>query len=534
MKISHYQSLSVLASAFVMSVIGIHTASAVTPDATAAKDFAIALNSPPTSMDPEFYYAQSNMVVSEHIFEPLIMLDPDSQLIPGLATSWKLINPTTWEFQIRKGVVFHDGSPLTADDVAWSLDRPNTIVNSPGSFNIFTKSIIAKKVMGDSVIQITTRHPYPLLPVDLTNIMIVSKKATSGISSDDFASGKGMIGTGPYKFVDYRRDDRVDLVRNDQYWGAKPTWPKVTLRFIPNDASRMSALLAGDVQAIENVPTPDLASAMKNPKLSVFSKVSQRTIYLYVDTARSPSPFVTDKAGKPLSPSPLTNANVRRAISMAINREGIKSRLMENLSLPTDNMVQPKAFGYNPDLKVVAYDPVAAKELLAKAGYPDGFQVTLDTPNNRYTNDEKIAEVVAQNLTRIGIVTKVESMPMSSYSSRGAKHSFSIGLLGWGTIEASSPLRALLACEDPAKGYGTQNWSLYCNKDMTAKLDLALTTVDDDVRAKLLRDAMAMAINDGAVIPIHQQFTSWATVKGIQYEPRTDESTFAFKFTTTP
>lgn len=495
-----------------------------------AADLSIALSSPPTSMDPDFYYAAANQNVSEHIFESLVKLDADSHLIPGLAVSWRLVNPTTWEFKLRPGVAFHDGSPLTAEDVAWSLDRPATITNSPGKYDVFTKTIVNKRIIDPLTIQLTTAQPYPLLPVDLVNILIISKRATQGLGSEDFSSGKGMVGTGPYKFVDYHRDDRVDLQRNDHYWGPKPAWEKVVLRFIPNDASRMSALLAGDVQAIENVPTPDLDMAMKNPKISVVSKVSQRTIYMYVDTSRSPSPFVTDKDGKPLATSPLTSPEVRRAISMAIDRDAIRSRLMEGLSLPTDNLVQPKAFGYNNDLKPVAYDPVQARKLLAKAGYPDGFGITFATPNNRYTNDEKIAQAVAQYLSRVGITTRVEAMPMATYAARGAKHSFSIGLLGWGTVEASSPLRALLACEDSKKGFGTQNWSLYCNRKMTATLETALATTDDDTRSKLLQEAMAMAINDGAIIPIHQQFTTWAVQKGITYEPRTDERTYAFKF----
>jgi peptide/nickel transport system substrate-binding protein len=499
------------------------------PSAFAA-DLTVALSSPPTSMDPEFYYAAANQNVSEHIFESLVKLDSDSRVIPGLAESWRLIDDKTWEFTLRPGVKFHDSSPLTTADVAWSLDRPATIADSPGKFDVFTKTIVAKKIVSDRVIQLSTATPYPLLPVDLVNILIVSKKATQGLSSEDFSRGKGMIGTGPYKFVNYQRDDHITLARNDAYWGDKPDWNNVTLRFIPNDASRMAALLAGDVQAIENVPTPDLEMALKNPKLTVFSKVSQRTIYLYLDTARSPSPFVTDKDGKPLARNPLTNPDVRRAISMAINRDAIKIHLMANLSLPTNNMVQPKAFGYNPSLTPVPFDPAGAKRLLEKAGYKDGFSLTFDTPNNRYINDEKIAQVVAQNLTRIGISTKLESMPMSMYAARGSKHQFSIGLLGWGAVEASSPLRALLACEDAKKGFGTQNWSLYCNREMTAKLEQALATVGDTARSKLLQDAMAIAVNDGAVIPIHQQFTTWAVARGVRYEPRTDERTYAFKF----
>ncbi|AOY92645.1 ABC transporter substrate-binding protein [Cupriavidus sp. USMAA2-4] len=497
-----------------------------------AADLKLAMSSPPTSMDPHFYNLFSNINVSEHIFDSLVKLDPDSRVIPGLAESWKLVDDHTWEFKLRKGVKFHDGAELTTEDVVWSLDRPATIQNSPGKFDVYTKAIVGKKVIDKYTIQLRTAQPYPLMLNDLTSIFIVQKKATQGLSSDDFAQGKGMIGTGPFKFVSYARDDRVELVRNPDYWGTRPAWDKVTLRFIPNPATRLAALLSGDVQAIENVPTPDLPKVRSDPKLSFFSKISHRVIYLYFDAKRDKSPYVTTRDGQPMDKNPLKDARVRRAISMAINREGIKDRLMEGLAEPTNNLVPPTLFGYNPNLKTVKYDPEGARKLLAEAGYPNGFGVTLHTPNNRYVNDEKIAQTIAQNLTRVGIVTKVEAMPMATYSAKGIKHEFSFGLLGWGaqTGEVSSPLRALLACEDSKKGFGTTNWGEYCNPKMDVVLEKALATVDDKERSRLLQEATAIAIDDGGIIPIHHQVTTWATQKGITYVPRTDERTYAHNF----
>jgi peptide/nickel transport system substrate-binding protein len=505
-------------------------AAAAFASVTLAADLRLATSSPPTSMDPHFYNASANINIAEHMFEGLTKLDADSRVVPGLAQSWRLVDDKTWEFKLRPNVKFHDGSEITTEDVAWSLDRPATITGSPGKLDIFTKSIVGKKIVDKYTIQLMTASPYPLMPVDLVVIMMVSKKATQGLTTDDFAQGRGMVGTGPFKFVEYRRDDRLELARNELYWGDKPVWDKVTIRFIPNNGTRMAVLLAGDVDAIENVPTPDIPRVKKDPKLTLVSKISARTIYLYADTARSPSPFVTDKAGKPLAKNPLTDPQVRRAISMSINRAGIAERIMEGLAEPTNNMVPPTLFGYNPDLKTVKYDPVAAKKLLEKAGYGDGFTLTMHSPNNRYINDEKIAQSVAQNLSRIGIATKVEASPMASYAARGAKKEYSFGLLGWGTIEVSSPLRALMACEDSKKGFGTQNWSNYCNPAMTEMLEKALATVDDKARLKLLQDATAMAINDGAVIPLHHQFTTWAMRKGVNYTPRTDERTYAQSF----
>ena len=217
---------------------------------------------------------------------------------------------------------------------------------------------------------------------------------------------------------------------------------------------------------------------------------------------------------------------------MAINREAIKDRVMEGLAEPTNNLVPATLFGHNPNLKTVKFDADGAKKLLATAGYPDGFGITIHTPNNRYVNDEKIVQTIAQMLSRIGIAAKVEGMPMSVYSSRGAKREYSLGLLGWGaqTGEVSSPLRALAACDDPARGFGGFNWLKYCNPKLNELLGLAVNTVDDKARLKLLQDATAIVINEGGLIPIHQQVSTWATKKGITYIPRTDERTHAYGF----
>ena len=496
-----------------------------------AQEFKLGMSSPPTSMDPHFYNLVPNLNVSDHIFETLVTFDPDMKVVPALAESWKLVNDTTWEFKLRKGVKFHDGSEFTADDVAWSIDRPATIVNSPGKFDTYTKAIITKTIVDPHTIRFTTKEAYPLMLQDLALVYMVSKKATQGVASDEFASGKGMVGTGPYKFVKFQRDDRVELARNDDYWGKKPAWSKVTLRFIPNDATRTAALLAGDVQAIENVPTPDLTRIRGDAKLSMFSKVSNRLIYLYADTARSKSPLVTDKEGKPLDKNPLQDIRVRKALSMAINREAIKERVMEGLSVPAANLVPINLFGFNPQLHD-KYDAEGAKKLLAEAGYPNGFGLTIDTPNNRYINDERIVQTVAQMWSRIGVNTKVEGMPMAVYASRGAKGEYSMGLLGWAaqTGEASSPLRALMACQDPSKGFGGFNWLKYCNPKLDQALVKALGSINDADRLKSLQEAAAIGLGDYALIPIHHQVTTWAAKKGVSFVPRTDERTHAFAF----
>ncbi len=500
-----------------------------------AQEFKLAMSSPPSSIDPHFFNLFSNINVSDHMFESLVKMNPDSQPIPGLAESWRLVDDTTWEFKLRRGVKFHDGSDFTAEDVAWSIDRIPLIANSPGRFDSYTKAIISKQIVDSHTIRFKTASPYPLMLPDLTAVFIVSKKATAGplpqgLASDEFSSGKGAVGTGPFKFVRFQRDDRVELERFEGYWGNKPAWSKVTLRFIAADPTRVAALLSGDVDAIENVPTADLKRIRENQNLNFFSKVSHRMIYFNLDQ-RDKSPFVADADGKPMDKNPLKDARVRKALSLAVNREAIKDRLMEGLSLPTANVVPSTLFGHNPTLKP-AYDADQAKKLLADAGYPNGFSIAFHGPNNRYVNDDQIMQTIAQMWARIGVKARVDAMPLAVYFGRASKKEFSVTLVGWGaqTGEASSPLRALVACENKEKGFGALNYPSYCNPKMDALLEEGLRTVDDKKRLALFQDAVKIVVDDAVLVPIHHQVTTWAAKRAIDYVGRTDERTYAHAF----
>jgi peptide/nickel transport system substrate-binding protein len=514
------------------AVVAALAAAASTLALAQSQSLTIGLGADVTSIDPHFHLLTPNANAAEHVFDTLIHKDERQRLRPGLALSWKPIDDTTWELRLRPGVKFHDGSDFTAEDVVFSLDRPATIKNSPGSYTIYTKAIVDKTVVDPLTVRLKTARPYPLLPVEVGAVIMVSKKAAATANPEDFNAGKATVGTGPYKFVRWAKGDRIELARNDAYWGGKPAWDKVTLRVIPNDPARVAALLSGDVQAIENVPTADQAKLRGNANLAMHRVVSNRLIYLHIDSNRDKSPFVTDKAGKPLEKNPLKDLRVRRAISKAINRPVIAERLMEGLAVPTGQLMPEGFFGYNPALKAEAYDPDGAKKLLAEAGYPEGFGLTVHGPNDRYINDDQICQAVAQMLTRIGIQTKVETMPASVYFSRANKLEFSLMLVGWGsdTGEASSPLKALLATFDRDKGMGTTNRGRYSSAKMDAVLAEALRTVDDPKREKLLQQATEIAMGDLGIIPLHHQVNVWATRKGLSYTPRTDERTYAFEF----
>jgi peptide/nickel transport system substrate-binding protein len=496
-----------------------------------AADLTIGLGTDVTAIDPHYHNVTPNNNVAAHIFGLLVARNEKSQLEPGLATEWKTIDPLTWEFKLRKGVKFHDGSDFTATDVVASIERVPTVPNSPSAFTAFTKQIKEMIVVDPLTIRFKTATPYPLMPSDMTQVTIISKAAAKA-TTEEFNSGKAAIGTGPYKFVRYSKGDRIELVRNDDYWGGKTPWTKVTLRLLPQDASRVAALLSGDVQVIENVPTTDAAQLKRDKRLATYRTVADRLIYLHMDSDRDVSPFVTDKAGKPLAKNPLKDPRVRKAMSKAINRPAIVEKVMEGEAVPSGQLVADFLFGATKNLKVEPYDPEGAKKLLAEAGYPDGFGLTIHAPNNRYVNDAKIAQTVAQMLSRVGIDTKVVAMPSSTFFTQATDLKFSFMLLGWstGTGEASSSLKALLMTYNRDKGFGTANRGRYSNGKVDALTEDALATVDDPRREALLQRATELAIADTGIIPLHFQVNLWATRDGITYVPRTDEFTLAWKF----
>ena len=497
-----------------------------------AADISIALGADVTSIDPHYHNLTPNNNIAEHVFETLVTKDARSKLKPALAESWRAVDDLTWEFKLRRGVKFHDGSDFTAQDVVFTLDRVPNVPNSPSSFVTYSKQITEKIVVDPYTIQFKTATPYPLMATDMSTIFVVSARAAKGAATEDFNSGKATIGTGPFKFVRYAKGDRIELARNDAYWGAKAAWDKVTLRIITADPTRVAALLAGDVRAIENVPTADIARIAKSSDLTLYRTVSHRLMYLHLDSDRERSPFVTDKAGKPLEKNPLKDLRVRRAISKAINRQALVERVMEGAAVSTGQLMPEGLFGYTSALKPEPYDVEGAKKLLAEAGYPDGFGLTLHAPNNRYVNDEQIAQAIAQLLARVGIATRVDAMPSSIFFSRGSKLEFSLMLVGWGsdTAEASSPLKALLATFNTQKGMGTANRGRYSSAKMDDMLTQALATVDDAKRERLLQQATEIAVGDLGIIPLYHQHNLWATRKGITYAPRTDERTLAHEF----
>jgi peptide/nickel transport system substrate-binding protein len=501
-----------------------------------AKDLRMALASEPSSMDPHFHNLTPNNALTAHVFDRLVHFDAKQKLIPGLAVSWKTLDDKTWEIKLRPGVTWHDGSPFTADDVIATMERAPNVENSPGSFGIYVKGKVFTKV-DDLTLRVTTSGPYPLMPNDLATIAIISKKYGTSAKTDDYNSGKAAIGTGPFKFSEFVKGDRYVFVRNDAYWGPKPTWEKIIIKPIKAGPARIAALLAGDVDVIEEVPTTDIARLKSDPKVALAQGLSNRVIYFHMDHFRDESPFITAKDGSKIK-NPLKDLRVRKALSMAINRDAIVERLMEGAAIKASQFLADGFFGVSPYLKPQAYDVAGAKKLLAEAGFPNGFKMTLHGPNGRYTNDAKILEAVAQMFTRVGIEASIETLPPGPFFSRASAGAngmpeFSFILVGWGsgTGEVSSPLKSLVQTYNKDKGWGPGNRGRYSNPELDKVIEEALSTVEDTRRAALLARGSEIAINDVGVIVSHYQFNTWATRKGLTYEPRTDEYTIAMSVT---
>ncbi len=495
-----------------------------------AQSLTAALASQPSSVDPHFHNLVPNNAIASHVFDRLVHQDERQRLIPGLAESWRPLSETAWEFRLRPGVVFHDGAPLEAEDVAASLRRVPAVPNSPGPLTQFTRGIAAVEVVDARTLRIRTHGPAPLLPTDLSTISIIARRLETA-TTQDFNSGPAMVGTGPFRFESYTPGGQVVLTRNPTYWGGAPHWARVTLRVVPNDSARAAALLAGDVDIIEAAPLSQLAALRRRSDVKLWRTVSNRVMFLSFDTHRAVTPFARDRAGQPLATNPLRDTRVREAISKAINRPLIVDRLMDGEAIAAGGFLAEGFFGASPRLRPEAFDLPGAQHLLREAGFPNGFQLTIHGPNNRFPNDDQILQALAQMLTRAGIETRAEVLPFNVLLSQGGppNHAYSAMLLGWGsnTGEMSSPLRSLLATPDRATGMGVANRGRYSNPALDDLVRRALVTVDEDARRRLLEEASELAIADHAIVPLLYQVNIWATRGAIAYAPRADEFTLA-------
>jgi peptide/nickel transport system substrate-binding protein len=494
------------------------------PAPASAADLRLGVAVEPDSIDPHYHNFGGNKGLMPNLFEALTATDAQDHLTPDLAVSWRLIDDATWEFKLRPNVTFSDGAPLTADDVAFAIERVPNVPTTVTDMSEYVKPIARVEVVDPLTVHFHTKGPFPLAPEYLSAIGIVSRRHGEGASTPDYNSGKAAIGTGPFRFVSWARGDKVVLARNESWWGGRPVWDNVTIRYIKNPASRLAALLAGDVDLIDQVSVQDFSRVKNDARFTVASGLSDDIVGFVFDVQDHSSPTITGDDDKPLTANPFRDRRVREAVSLAIDRAAIRDRIMNGQSDPDNQYMKAGQYGYDPALPSIQSDPQQARNLLTAAGYPNGFKLGVACQNDRFVNDATICQTVAQMLTRVGIVTTPEVMPHAVWVPRANRHEFSLFTYFW-TIDTPEPslmLISQLETPDTVRGRGAFNRGVYSNPEFDATLDQALVTLDRDTRETLLIKATDIAFRDYALVPLHHQFNIEAMTRKIRHTPRID------------
>ena len=471
------------------------------------------------SMDPHSLNESLQISVDENVYEPLVTRGRDYKLTPALATAWKQTSPTVWHFDLRKGVQFHDGTPFTADDVIFSWQR----AKADGSdMKTYVGPIKEIKKINDHSIDVVTNQPFPILPELFTHFDIMSKKwceqnqATRPVDRRkgvENAASFRANGTGPYRLRERQPNVRTTFVRNGNYWGKiEGNVDEVIFNVISNEATRVAALVSGEIDIMEPVPVQNVDQLKANPKLKVLQGPELRVIFLGMDQKRDELLFSNVK-GK----NPFKDKRVRQAFYQAIDIEGIKRAVMRGASNPIAEMWPQQVNGFAPDLnKRLPYDPEASKKLLAEAGYPNGFEVTMNCPNDRYVNDAAICQAVSANLARVGVKINLLAETKGTYFPKILRRDTSFYMLGWtsSTVDAHNVLYAIMSTPGEG-GRGQFNLGAYSNPkldDLTAKIGVE---TDQKKRDEMIHEAIKIHEDDIGHIPLHQQYLNWAMKKNV-------------------
>jgi peptide/nickel transport system substrate-binding protein len=488
--------------------------------AAAAQTVRIGNQGDALSMDPHSLNETTQLSVTGNVYEPLVGRDKNLALTPALATAWKQISPTVWRFELRKGVKFHDGTPFTADDVVFSFARGS---GEGSDMRSYTNEIKEVRKVDSHTVDFETKAPFPILPDVFTFFYIMSKdwSEKNGASKpvdrrkgiENTASFKAN-GTGPFRLRERQPNVKTTFVRNGAYWGKiEGNVTNVEYTPIGNDATRVAALLSGQVDVIEPVPLQDVARISASGKARVLQGPELRTIFLGMDQKRDELLYSNVK-GK----NPFKDKRVRQAFYQAIDIVGIQKTVMRGASRPTALMVGPGINGFDESMdKRLPYDPDAAKKLMADAGYANGFEVSMNCPNDRYVNDSNICQAVAANLARIGVKINLQAETKGTYFPKILKRDTSFYLLGWtpSTYDAHNVLNALIRCVDD-KGAGQFNLGQYCNPKVDELTQQIQSETDKVKRNALIKQAFTIHADDIGHLPLHQQALAWGVANNVE------------------
>ncbi len=481
------------------------------------------------SLDPQSLNETFTLGLLGNIYEGLVRRGPDLAIEPALATSWKIVEPKRWRFTLRKGVTFHNGNAFTADDVVFTYQR----TLKPGSDVKTRMATVADVVkVDDHTVDFITEVPNPILIAEWATWYIMDKEwseANNAADPTDIGEGKENYatrhanGTGPFMVKSRETDVKTVMVPNPKWWDTpKHNLTEVIMTPIGSDATRVAALLSGEIDMMYPVPVQDMKRIDSNPATEVLAGPELRTIFLGMDQERDELLYSSVK-GK----NPFKDLRVRQAFYHAINIDAIKRKVMRGLSTPSAIMISPKLFAAHAgEFKRLAYDPAKAKELLAGAGYPDGFQVQMDCPNNRYVNDELICKTVVQMLAKVGIKVDLLAQPKAQFFAKilRPKRDMSMYLLGWtpGSFDSWNVLFNLHGTPNKDTGRGKFNVGSYGNPKVDALIDKILVETDTTKRDAMIRDAYQMTTDEVAHIPLHQQDLAWGKKKTVDLKQRAD------------
>jgi peptide/nickel transport system substrate-binding protein len=488
------------------------------------------------SLDP---YTLNESTTHAHLgqaYEGLIARDKDLKIIPGLAESWETPEPTRWRFHLRHGVKFHNGDPFTADDVVFSADR----VRAQGSnLQAYVGADVKVVKVDDYTVDFVLTKPNPILHALWNTWYIMDKKwceennvtaPTPVAATTPSYASLHENGTGAFTIESHQPGVKTVFKANPSWW-RKPEHNLKEIVFTPiaNEATRVAALLSGEVDIIEPVPLQDIARVNASPNAQVLSGPEVRTIFLGMDQARDELLYSNIK-GK----NPFKDVRVREAFYKAVDVDAIKSRVMRGLSTPSALMVAPEVYPLSKEFVRPKADPEAAKKLLTEAGYPDGFEVTMDCPNDRYVNDAAICQAVVGMLARIGVKVDLLAQPKAQYFAKILKpggYKTSFYLLGWtpGTLDSHDVMYQIMGCrDDPKSSRGEANVSGYCNKEFDRLTDAVLQETDATKRNLLIKQAFEIAIKDYGYIPLHQQALAWGISKKLKVVQRPDNQVLPY------
>jgi peptide/nickel transport system substrate-binding protein len=487
------------------------------------------------SMDPHSLNESLQLSVTGNVYEGLTARNKDLSLAPGLATSWRQTSPTVWRFELRKGVTFHDGTPFTADDVIFSYARA---AGDGSDMRSYLNDVKEVRKVDSHTVEVETKAPFPILPEVISLVYIMSKKwcednqalkpvdRRKGVEN---AASFRANGTGPFRVRERQPNVKTTLQRSPNYWGkVEGNVTDVVYTPIGNDSTRVAALISGEIDVMEPAPLQDVARINASANARVMQGPELRTIFLGMDQKRDELLYSSVK-GK----NPFKDKRVRQAFYQAIDIEGIKRTVMRGASTPTGLMVAPGINGFDANLnKRLPYDTEAAKKLLADAGYPSGFEVTMNCPNDRYVNDGEICQAVAANLSRIGVKVNLAAETKGTYFPKILRRDTSFYLLGWtpGTYDSHNMLNALTRCVDD-KGAGQFNLGAYCNPkvdELTLKIQ---SETDKAKRQAMISEAFKMHQDDIGHLPLHQQALAWGVSKKVELTQLADNFMF-FKWVT--